>query len=570
MQQRGEHMEADKKDLSEVYKELRKFTGAQDLDKWLADNSKAMLEEVKALIKRAVQEGQEAAIKYDSPRLLQRLLDKAKTKEQIKHEKAYDEYIKGIQRKFKGLYIICVLQAILPKKTLPTYEQATDAAIDEAGKLIKEIHKATGCTSDTMLFLSILLIQNIVNGTHFIYFEKEHNTFISDLLKIHRKEEEVSQKITTPYKDQKNDEYYKELNLLKEEMNKLADAFMQAIYKADKAERIAADIVRELYPEQKISPTETPPGKQQFNIPALITKIPEDRVMANTKLSNVMDRQPSLFDDILEIRVSRETDKKPIYTQVQLVYENTDIEIQNGQNNFSPFDRAVHDSVVSIYASGQKTFTPETVYRAMTGKKESKYADPKTIAEVSASIEKSLRIRASIDITKEAEARGYDLSDNPKIKEGTRATMSDTLLSARKLQLRTGGTVKTGYIFNATPILYDYALLSKQIISVKSYLLDVSSAINMTNEVMVIRDYLHREIEIMKNPKSGRNAKIAYKSIYEYLNITPEHHANINNKRLKIRNTVKKILEYQTSKKYIKGWTEYKIGKELGGVIIDY
>lgn len=310
--------------------------------------------------------------------------------------------------------------------------------------------------------------------------------------------------------------------------------------------------------------------KQQINIPALIAKIPEDRVMANTKLSNVMDRQPSLFDDILEIRVSRETDKKPIYTQVQLVYENTDIEIQAGQNNFSPFDRAVHDSVVSIYASGQKTFTPETVYRAMAGKKESKYADPKTIAEVSASIEKSLRIRASIDITKEAEARGYDLSDNPKIKEGTRATMSDTLLSARKLQLRTGGTVKTGYIFNATPILYDYALLSKQIISVKSYLLDVSSAINMTNEVMVIRDYLHREIEIMKNPKSDRNAKIAYKSIYEYLNITPEHHANINNKRLKIRNTVKKILKYQTSKKYIKGWTEYKIGKELGGVIIDY
>jgi 2-phosphoglycerate kinase len=77
-------MEADKRELSEVYKELRKFTGAQDLDKWLADNSKAMLEEVKALIKRAVQEGQEAAIKYDSPRLLQRLLDKAKTKEQIK------------------------------------------------------------------------------------------------------------------------------------------------------------------------------------------------------------------------------------------------------------------------------------------------------------------------------------------------------------------------------------------------------------------------------------------------------------------------------------------------------
>lgn len=567
-------MEADKRELSEVYKELRKFTGAQDLDKWAADNSKLRKKEVKALIKKAIKDGQEKALRYDELKELDRLfVTQEITKEEYDNspqKQAYEEYTSKVQTKVRGLDIICILQAILSAKTLPTYEQATDAAIDKAEKFIKEIHKATGCNAETAGFLAGILIQSITYATHYIYYPKAHDAFIKSVTAFTKQIDAVMKQVTHPLKDEKNDRFYKERDRIVDEMNKMSADHVHSIYNYDKADRIAADIVRELYPEQKISPTETPPGKQQFNIPALITKIPEDRVMANTKLSNVMDRQPSLFDDILEIRVSRETDKKPIYTQVQLVYENTDIEIQNGQNNFSPFDRAVHDSVVSIYASGQKTFTPETVYRAMAGKKESKYADPKTIAEVSASIEKSLRIRASIDITKEAEARGYDLSDNPKIKEGTRATMSDTLLSARKLQLRTGGTVKTGYIFNATPILYDYALLSKQIISVKSYLLDVSSAINMTNEVMVIRDYLHREIEIMKNPKSDRNAKIAYKSIYEYLNITPEHHANINNKRLKIRNTVKKILKYQTSKKYIKGWTEYKIGKELGGVIIDY
>ena len=66
-------MEADKRELSEVYKELRKLTGAQDLDKWAAENSKAMLEEVKALIKRAVQERQEAALRYDDFKELDRL-----------------------------------------------------------------------------------------------------------------------------------------------------------------------------------------------------------------------------------------------------------------------------------------------------------------------------------------------------------------------------------------------------------------------------------------------------------------------------------------------------------------
>ena len=70
-------MNTDKKELSEAYKELRKIIGVQDLEKWAADNSKARLEEVKALIKRATQEGQESALSYDDFKEISLIISKA-------------------------------------------------------------------------------------------------------------------------------------------------------------------------------------------------------------------------------------------------------------------------------------------------------------------------------------------------------------------------------------------------------------------------------------------------------------------------------------------------------------
>lgn len=314
---------------------------------------------------------------------------------------------------------------------------------------------------------------------------------------------------------------------------------------------------------------------QQLSLPALVTRIPEDRVMPNTKLSNTMVQEQNLFDDFFELKVidKDKNNKKsqPVYTAVRLKYDSKDIEIIGGQSTFTPFDMVVHDTVGSIFASGQNTFTPETVYRVMTCKTGNKYVDPKTIAEVESSIEKSLRLRATIDITKEAEARGYTFSNNPNYKKGDRIIMEDTLLSAKKLQVRTGGTIKTGYIFNTIPILYDYAEKSNQIIRVKTEYLNLSKQMNVTNEVVVIRDFILKQIEYMRGGRKGwRNNKITYQSIYDLLLITPEQFKNIKQKHKKTRDTTISILKALITNGYIKAFNQYNKGKEIAGVEIDY
>lgn len=245
-------MEADKRELSEVYKELRKFTGAQDLDKWAADNSKLRKKEVKALIKKAIKDGQEKALRYDELKELDRLfVTQEITKEEYDNspqKQAYEEYTSKVQTKVRGLDIICILQAILSAKTLPTYEQATDAAIDAAEKLIKEIHKATGCNAETAGFLAGLLIQSITYVTHYIYYPKEHAAFQKKLLNYNEQLAEVAKKITYPLKDEKNDQFYKEHERIANEMNKMLAEYIHGIYNYDKGYRIAEDIVIRLYP----------------------------------------------------------------------------------------------------------------------------------------------------------------------------------------------------------------------------------------------------------------------------------------------------------------------------------
>lgn len=250
-------MEADKRELSEVYKELRKFTGAQDLEKWAADNSKLRKKEVKALIKKAIQDGQEEALRYDEVKELDRMfITKEITREEYEssqQKQAYEKYTSNIQSKLRGLDIICILQAILPAKTLPTYEQATDAAINEAEKLIKEIHKATGCKPETAGFFASLLIQSITYVSHYIYYPKKHADFQKELVQYNQRLEKVAKKITYPVTDKKNDQFYKEQERITNEMNIMLSEYIHSIYNYDKGYRIAEDIVIRLYPEQELN-----------------------------------------------------------------------------------------------------------------------------------------------------------------------------------------------------------------------------------------------------------------------------------------------------------------------------
>lgn len=243
----------DKKELSEVYKELRKFTGVQDLKQLAAEDGKAKIEEVKNLIKQIIQEGKEDFLVFRLNESQKLFAAQEITQEQFNTDYvAYIEFTNNILSKTKGLDRLCVLRAILPTKKPPTYEKATDKAIKEAEKILKSICKATGCKAETIGFFAVQLVKDIAFLTRYVYFPEEHKSFIKTLVQFNKQLEEIEKKITKPYEDKKNDVFYKERDQIINEINKYMTGSYQDIYQYEKADRIAADIVSRLYPEQVI------------------------------------------------------------------------------------------------------------------------------------------------------------------------------------------------------------------------------------------------------------------------------------------------------------------------------
>lgn len=264
-------MGADKK---EVFQALAKLLNTQDLDKWAAEKSKPMIDEVIALIKRAIQDNKEKLLVYDE---LQNPFFINQPNEEI------DEYIRSIRWKGANLDNICLLQVLLPawkvpEKKLPSYEQATDKAIQKAEVLVKKISKATNCNAETAGYLAGLLVQGICHMTYYIYNNALYSKFTNQSTEIATKVEAVLRQITEPVKDKKNDIYYNERDRLMADLNKIMNDLFASMYNYNKADRIAAGIVSRLYPEQETEQSITITAKRDnrlyFPIPSTsLTKI---------------------------------------------------------------------------------------------------------------------------------------------------------------------------------------------------------------------------------------------------------------------------------------------------------
>ena len=252
MQQRGELMNTDKKEL---YQRLEKLLNTQDLDKWAAEKTKPRIDEVIALVKRAVKENKEKSLVCDELQELKPFFISYPSEQ-------FDEYLRTIRSKTTSLDGICLLQVLLPAKKLPSYEQATDKAIKKAEALIKKISMATKCNAETAGFLAELLIQSICHTTYYLYNQDLYLNFQNKSTEIATQIEAALNQITEPKKDTKNDKYYNERDRLMVDLNKVIEDLFASMYNYNKADRIAADIISELYPEQKIE-----------EITALTTKI---------------------------------------------------------------------------------------------------------------------------------------------------------------------------------------------------------------------------------------------------------------------------------------------------------
>jgi hypothetical protein len=298
-------------------------------------------------------------------------------------------------------------------------------------------------------------------------------------------------------------------------------------------------------------------------LPHLQSIVPQKHLIPNNKLANKVNDVLQLGEaDLIVLRQG----KKDITTKCILNYEGENVKI-TGRRPFTEYDRNVADAVASLYEYGDESrvITPAMVFRAMVHATESESPTPQQLEAVIDSLDKMRFLRVQIDCSAELRQRGLSL--NGKLITGGKV---DTyLLPLDKVEVRAGGHTTTAYRIIKTPVLYDYARMTGQVITVPSLLLDVRDSsggkISNTETRIAVKGYLMRRISVMKGKTANRQSKtILYSTMYEELGLTDLSRKE----QQKIRDYSLDVLEYWKIKDFIKGYSEQIQGKKKTGIEI--
>lgn len=300
----------------------------------------------------------------------------------------------------------------------------------------------------------------------------------------------------------------------------------------------------------------------------IVYNAPDALSILNDKLSNELQSggldllalSQLSNDKVVELEISKQGAKKKIITPVVLYYNDSDPNLNfRTIKPWTAYDRAVHDAVATLYEAEYRYFTPAMVYRVMNGLTEDERVSPQAQGAVTKSLEKARMIRLMVNYSDV-----YNAYKKNTTKENDEFTVDSQVLDIKRFRAKAGGNIFIAYEFLGKPLLLEYAQITKQILNIPFDLLN-TKAIRNTEDVIVIKSYLLRQIEAIK--RNRRNNHIKYDTIYKELGIeNPEDRAN-RTKLYRARGSIKKLLEEWTSKEYIKGYEEYnKRGSK--GVII--
>ena len=362
--------------------------------------------------------------------------------------------------------------------------------------------------------------------------------------------------------------------------------------------------------------------------PSCVTT-PEKHIDQTSKLVNVLTALEKLEEGKeipipppFDVDVSGKNAKNPVRTICILTYESNDDNVRiSGKQPFTEYDRCVHSAVSSLYAAGTRIITQAIVWRAMTGKTDTEKPTAAQSAAVLESLDKMRFMRVRIDCSDEFKMRQLKVDGEPV----SSCIYDDNLLHLSRVSFKTNyrkikeppEAAKTqqptekeyevhsrkydAFEILSEPILHRYSATIKQIISVPNKLLDIKKlnkdgtlsthSAEYTERRTVLANYLIRRIESMRANEKGRNSQcsrcIRYKGytrdgkykkgIYDISkprrkegekDDTNKADPSKNEARY-IRDDVHLILKNWMQTGYIKGFSEYKEGKDIMGVEVD-
>ena len=296
-------------------------------------------------------------------------------------------------------------------------------------------------------------------------------------------------------------------------------------------------------------------------LPQLTSILPQKHVMPNNKLANKLTsfENSHLIDaEKIDLVVSGRG-KTEVKTRCILSYEGDSVTLSSRQP-FTEYDRNVADAVTSLYEYGDPShiITPATVYRAMVHQTNRETPSAQTLGAVTRSLDKMRFVRVRIDCTKELKSRKAKL-DGAQITGGTIDTY---LLALEKIEVMASGKKVTAYKIIKAPVLYDYARLTNQVLTVPAKLLDVPNQSNSEQRI-AIKGYLLRRIKVMQG-RTPQSKRILFVKVFE---AAGKLDATKTEKR-RIREYTAAVLDYWKAERFIKGYTIAKDGKSVIGIDI--
>lgn len=297
----------------------------------------------------------------------------------------------------------------------------------------------------------------------------------------------------------------------------------------------------------------------QIDFKGIKTKSPKAWVTPVDKVSNLaFDGEGSLYhpDKLIGVEISNRKSKKEILSMVSLNFDDDAVEIK-GKRELTPYDREVHDAAVTLFVDGKNEYlTPRMIYRAMTGNAEAPL-NPKQKEAITNSLSKLMYSRLIIKASEdECKAYGFD-----------KFTYEGTVLQAEKATATINGNVAEVYHLLKEPVLYSYAAKKNQIGRLDIKLLN--SPVNKNEENIALQSYLYRRILAIKKSRK-LSPTIVYDTVYKQIDVHAKSDGALRKKKVKVRGTVKKILDYWIQEGFIKGYVENSVKNKIISINIQY
>lgn len=296
----------------------------------------------------------------------------------------------------------------------------------------------------------------------------------------------------------------------------------------------------------------------QERTPSVKTRYPNTLIVPTDKISNLAFSGELIGHEATKLAMERRGSKKQITTLASIDFDSFDNEVQiKGRKKLTAYDREVHDAIITLSEEGGNEYiTPQMIYQVMTGDPNASL-ETKQAEAISESITKCMYSKITIDAKEEATAYGFD-----------DFKYDGHLISGERVTATLNGTVTECLHLLGKPILYVYADKKNQIGRVNLKLLN--SPINKTEEIITLQGYLYRRILSMNTGKSGISLSktIVYETLYNQIELTASSDGALRKKKAKIRDQVKRILDFWKSEDFIRGYSENKKANEIYSITI--